>query len=105
MELAVEVQLHQAEEHHNARGQGQPHPEQATGRHGTSTEGSQQQWNAQVNNNAQVKAQAIEETLGHGRHRGVTDHVVVVDQQRQAYQAEHNHDHQATQQGVGQVRF
>ncbi|MNF84784.1 hypothetical protein D3C84_671620 [compost metagenome] len=105
VELTVEVQFHQAKEHDDARSDGQPHPEQAAGSHGTGAEGGQQQRYAQVDNHTQVKAQAIEETLGHRRHRCVTDHVAVVDQQAQTYQAEHQHDHQATQQGVGQVRF
>ncbi|MNE06482.1 hypothetical protein D3C80_990710 [compost metagenome] len=105
VELAIEVHLHQAEEHDDARGDGQPGPEQAARGHRPGAEDCQQQRNAKVHHNPQVEAQAIEETLGHGRHRRVADHVVVVDQQGQANQAEHQHDHQTAQQGVGQMRF
>ncbi|MNJ55485.1 hypothetical protein D3C77_509780 [compost metagenome] len=105
VKLAVEVQLHQAQEHHDARGDGQPCAEQATGGHGAGTEDGQQQRDAQVHHDPQVETQTIEEALGDGGHRRVANHVAVVDQQCQAYQAEHQHDHQAAQQGVGQVRF
>ncbi len=103
VKLAVEVHLHQAEEHHHAGSQGQPYAKQATGGHGASAEDRQQQRNAQVHHHAQVEAQAVEEAFGDGREWGVADHVAVVEQQRQAHEAQHQHDHQAAQQGIGEV--
>ena len=105
VELAIEVHLHQAEEHHHARGDGQPETEQATPGHGPGAEDGQQQRNADVHHHPQVEAQAVEEAFGDGRIGGVADHVAVVDQQRQAHEAEHQHDHQAAEQRVGQVGF
>ncbi|MCY1407086.1 hypothetical protein D9M71_223710 [compost metagenome] len=105
VELAVEVHFHQAEEHHHARSEGQPETEHATPGHGPGTEDGQQQRNTDVNHHPQVEAQAVEEAFGDRRIRGIADHVVVVGQQRQAHEAEHQHDHQAAEQRVGQVGF
>ena len=105
MEFVVEIHLHQAEEHHHARRDGQPKAEQAASGHQPGAEHGQQQRNADVHHHPQVEAQAVEEAFGNGRVRGVADHVAVVDQQRQAHEAEHQHDHQAAEQRVGQVGF
>ncbi|MNI78814.1 hypothetical protein D3C73_1352240 [compost metagenome] len=105
MELAVEVHFHQAKEQRDARRDGQPQPEEPTCGHGPGAEQGQHQWNAEVDHQAQVEAQAVGERLDKGRGRCVEDHLAVVDQQRQAQQAEHDHHDQGAQQRVGQVGF
>ncbi|MNM74377.1 hypothetical protein D3C81_861370 [compost metagenome] len=105
VEFAIEVQLHQAKEHHHAGGDGQPQTEDAAPGHGPGAEDGQQQRNADVHHHPQVEAQAIEEAFGDGRVGRIADHVAVVDQQREAHEAEHQHDHQGAEQRVGQVRF
>ena len=105
VELAVEVHFHQAKEHHHAGGECQPETEHPSPGHGPGAEHGQQQRNAEVHHHPQVEAQAIDEAFGDGGVRGIADHIAVVDQQRQAHEAEHQHDHQAAEQRVGQVGF
>ncbi|MNP42799.1 hypothetical protein D3C76_1365860 [compost metagenome] len=105
MEFTVEVHLHQAQEQRDAGGDSQPETKEPTGRHGPCAEQRQQQRDAEVDHQAQVQTQAVDEGFNEGRSRRVEDHLAVIDQQRQAQQAEHDHHHQGTKQRVGQVRF
>ena len=104
VEFTVEVQLHQAQQQHDAGPQGQPQAEETTAGHCPRAEKRQQQRHAEVGHDAQVEAQTIDQAFGHGGHGRVVDHVAVVDQQGHADQAQHEHDQQRAQAGVGEVR-
>ena len=105
VKLAVEVHLHQAEEQRDARCDGQPQTEETARGHGPGTEQRQHQRNAQVDHQAQVETQTVDERFKEGRGWGVEDHLAVVDQQREAQRGKHDHHDQCAQQRVGQMRF
>ncbi|MCY1274873.1 hypothetical protein D9M69_173040 [compost metagenome] len=103
VELAVEVQLADAEEQRQAGEGGQPQAMQAAGGHGAGAEQREQQRHAGEYHHAQVEAQAVVEGLDEDRGRAVADLVAVVRQQRDAQQAVHDHQRRGAEQGEGQV--
>ena len=94
MELSVEVHLHQAQKQCQTRCSGQPEAHHAALGHRFYAEQGQQQGDAEVHHDPQVKAQTIGERFQKSRRGGVEDHFPVINQQCNPQQGKHHHHDQ-----------
>ena len=103
MEFAVEIQLDHGKKQTQAGDDGQPGYMQTPRAHRSHTQQRQTQRNAQVDDQTQVEARAIDEGLGEGADRCIGDQRLVVGQQAQPSQGEKQQHAQRAAEDESQV--